>query len=417
MSNDAFSAGSAALPAGVHGAAAAEFDPLVRNFGRIVGGRQGAGGGLAVYRHGEPVVDIWAGYADSRTAWTRETGALAFSATKGVTAAVIHRLADRGLIDYAAPVAEYWPEFAAAGKSRITVSQLLTHQAGLSEIGQLADGAVDVLEHELMEQRLAAAKPGPLLGTPAYHAITYGWLMAGLARAVTGQSMRELFRTEVAGPLGVDGIHLGRPEGGSSTQLAALAGSGLSFVGSPRGGSVVEGISRIPGIAGSLTRALYQPGIHDLFGGAEPPILDTQMPAGNGVLTANGLAAVYSVLADDGMFNGQRYLSQRTMREIRKVRTYRPDRSVFYIPMLWHLGYHSIAVPGATAGFGHIGLGGCFGWADPKLGLSVAYIHNRLAPPAFLWDQLAATWVLPMAVRGARAMRGSRRAGSFDRAA
>ncbi|MBF6150451.1 serine hydrolase domain-containing protein, partial [Nocardia nova] len=119
--------------------------------------------------HGEPLVDIWTGEAGTE-AWTREHGTLIFSATKGVAATAMHRLADRGLLDYNAPVAEYWPEFAANGKSRITVRQVMTHSAGLSALSPLVEGFADVLDHELMEERLAAAKPDRLLGVPTYHA-------------------------------------------------------------------------------------------------------------------------------------------------------------------------------------------------------------------------------------------------------
>ncbi len=405
------------LPAGVNGYAAVGFEPLVRNFARIVGGRIGAGGALTIHRHGEPVVEIWTGYSAGTTPWTRDTGSVAFSATKGIAATVIHRLADRGLIDYAAPVAEYWPEFGAAGKSRITVAQLMTHRAGLSSLPVVAAGLDEVLDHELMEHRLAAAAPDRLLGIPTYHALTYGWLLAGLARAVTGSSMRELFRTEVSEPLGIDGLHLGRPAPESATTVAALAGSKLALAGTAVGALVLAQAGRVPGAAGAATRALFLPGLHALFDGDQPSILDTEMPAGNGVFTASALASVYGVLADGGMIAGRRYLSAATMRQIRRIQTRRLDHALFYFPMMWHLGYHTFPIPGASSGFGHIGLAGSFGWADPRLGLSVGFVHNRFTPQSFVWDQLAAAWVLPLAVRGARAMSNGRRSAPRPRAA
>jgi CubicO group peptidase (beta-lactamase class C family) len=232
MSNEASSGDfdlSTDLPVGVGGSAAAEFGPLVRAFARTFGHRRGAGAGLAVHLHGEPLVEIWTGSAGG-SPWTADTGSVIFSATKGVTATVIHRLADRGLLDYAAPVAEYWPEFGANGKDRITVRQVMTHSAGLSSLSPIASGLDEVLDHRLMEERLAAAKPDRLLGIPAYHALTYGWLLAGLARAITGQGMAELFRSEVAEPLGIDGIHLGRPPGAARTIYAELAGTQLRLI-------------------------------------------------------------------------------------------------------------------------------------------------------------------------------------------
>ncbi|WP_024803805.1 serine hydrolase domain-containing protein [Nocardia sp. BMG51109] len=405
MSNVAFPADSADLPAGVAGHAAPGFEPLVRAFAGFVGGRAGAGGALAVYRHGEPLVNIHTGRASATAPWTEDTGALVFSATKGIAATVIHRLADRGLLDYAAPVAEYWPAFGAGGKQRITVRQLLTHRAGLSGLGPVAAGPSEVLDHELMERRLAAAEPDALLGVPTYHALTFGWLLAGLARSITGRPMAELFRTEVAEPLGIEGIHLGRPPAGSPTTVARMAGSRLAAAGSPVGSLVLGRVPGIPGWPGAVARSMFLPGLEAMLEGDEPPMLDTEMAAANGVCTADALAALYGAIACDGMVAGRRYLSPATVRAVRRVECYRLDNALFYLPMMWHLGYHSFPVPGARTGFGHIGLGGSFGWAEPRLGLSVGFVHNRLSLDRFAWDQIASAWVLPLAVRGARAAR------------
>src|SRR5207248_450344 len=142
------------------------------------------------------------------------------SVTKGLASTVLHRLADRGLIDYDAPVAEYWPEFGANGKSALTVRDVMGHRAGLS--GLRGATKEDLLDHLVMEERLAAAAPGRFLGKPAYHALTYGWLMSGLARAVTGQGMRALIREELAQPLDTDGLHLGRPPAEAPTRVAEI---------------------------------------------------------------------------------------------------------------------------------------------------------------------------------------------------
>ena len=187
------------LPRGVHGAADPHFACAVRSFASMFPSRRFGGGALAVYLDGEPVVDVWTGWADrrGRVPWTADTATMVFSATKGMASTVIHRLVDRGLIEYDVPVAQYWPEFGANGKADITVRQLMRHQAGLSALHGAS--REDLLDHELMERRLAAARPGYSFGRSAYHALTYGWLLSGLARAVTGKGMRELIRTELAG--------------------------------------------------------------------------------------------------------------------------------------------------------------------------------------------------------------------------
>ncbi|MGV9543929.1 serine hydrolase domain-containing protein [Nocardia beijingensis] len=404
MSNVA-SGDLAVLPPGMGGSAAAEFAPFVRAFARAFGTRRGAGAAFTLHRHGEPLVDIWVG-SGGEVPWTRDTGTIIFSATKGIAATVVHRLADRGLLDYSAPVAEYWPEFAANGKHKITIRHLLTHRAGLSALAPIATGGLaDVLDHELMEQRLAAAKPDRLLGVPTYHALTFGWLVGGLTRAITGTSLGELIRTEVAEPLGIEGLHLGKPPAGSPITYAPLAGTQLSMLGKPLGAAVMGRSHRIPGALGAATRCLFLPGLESILEGASPPILDTELGAGNGVATAPALATMYGALAGDGTVADRRYLGRHTMKALRRIETYQPDRALFYLPMMWRLGYHSLPMPGAHAGFGHIGLGGSFGWAEPRLGLSVGFVHNRLSAAQLSYDQSAAFWLLPLMLNCLRASR------------
>src|SRR4051795_5143256 len=141
----------------VAGHTAPGFEPVRQAFWRLVGRRPG-GGALTVRLRGETVVDLMTGYADRAQTrpWTPQTVAISFSTTKGVASTVIHRLADRGLLGYDEPVAAYWPEFAAGGKERVTVRQLLTHRAGLSSVRAVAHRAEDLLDFEEMEHALAA---------------------------------------------------------------------------------------------------------------------------------------------------------------------------------------------------------------------------------------------------------------------
>lgn len=210
------------LPRGVSGAADPHFANVVKIFSRLFPGRRFGGGALSVYIDGEIVVDVWTGWSDraGTEPWTADTGAMVFSATKGVATTVIHRLADRGLLSYDDPVAECWPEFGANGKGDITIRDVLRHRSGLSHLRGVTK--TELMDHLLMEQRLAAAPVDHLRGVQAYHALTYGWLLSGLARAVTGKGMRELIREEVARPLDTDGLYLGRPPEGSPTRAAHI---------------------------------------------------------------------------------------------------------------------------------------------------------------------------------------------------
>ncbi|AYF79118.1 class A beta-lactamase-related serine hydrolase [Nocardia yunnanensis] len=393
------SAAAAGLPAGVSGTADPRFASAVRTFARLFAGRRGIGGALSVYQHGEPVVDVWAGASDTAdTPWSADTGAMIYSASKGVSATVLHRLADRGLLDYAAPVAEYWPEFAANGKARITVAQLLSHRAGLSALP--ATTAAEVLDHELMQQRLAAAAPDHLLGVPIYHALTIGWLMSGLAHAITGRDMAALYRSEIAEPLGVDGIHLGRPPLGSRTVGAELVGSVKDLAERSIPAPVAALVPRLPRLVRDPLSALYVPGLESIFRGPQPAILATALPAGNAVCTASALARMYSALACDGRVDGRAFLSPVTVRELERVRTYRLDHSLL-VP-LWHLGYHSLPAARAPRGYGHMGAFGSTGWADPRSGIAVGFVHNRMSLAWSALDQTFAVPLLHLILRAAR---------------
>ena len=342
--------------------------------------RRFGGGALAVYLDGEPVVDVWTGWSDRRgwVPWSADTGAMVFSATKGMASTVIHRLVDRGLIDYDAPVAEYWPQFGANGKAGLTVRQVMRHRAGLAHLN--GAGKKDLLDHVRMEERLAAAPPGTLLGKPAYHALTYGWLMSGLARAVTGKGMRALFREELAEPLDTDGLHLGRPPAGSPTRVAQII-MPQSTVANPVFDCVAPKIAALRLSAGF--GAMYFPGMKAVVQG-DMPFLDAEIPSVNGVVTARALAKMYGAIANGGKIDGIQFLSRELVAGLTGRRSLRPDRNLF-VPLAFHLGYHQVPF-NAMPGFGHVGLGGSLGWADPASGLAFGFVHNRLLSPFVVID-------------------------------
>jgi CubicO group peptidase (beta-lactamase class C family) len=373
---------SAALPHGVQGAVDPAFSCAVKAFSQLFPHPRFGGGALSVYLDGVPVVDVWTGWCDrkGKRHWNADTGTMVFSATKGMASTVIHRLADRGLIDYDAPVAEYWTEFGANGKSRVTVRDLMGHRAGLSSLNGAT--SADLMDHLLMEERLAAAPMGWMQGRPAYHALTYGWLVSGLARAVTGRGMRELIRTELAEPLDTDGLYLGRPPVDAPTQPARIIGP-QSRLQNPIVNFVTPRIAALPVAVG--LGALYFPGMKAVVQG-DISMLDGEIPAANGVATARGLARMYGAIANGGSIGGTQFLSAELVAGLTGRRSLRPDGSLF-MPMAFHLGYHALPLGGLLPGFGHVGLGGSLGWADPATGLSFGFVHNRLLTPFVLADQ------------------------------
>ena len=390
---------SAALPRGVQGAADPNFACAVRTFSQLFPGPSYGGGALSMYLDGKPVVDVWTGWSDRRgeMRWTADTGAMVFSATKGMASTVIHRLADRGLIDYDAPVAEYWPEFGAKGKSKITVGDAMRHRAGLSHLNGAS--STDLLDHRLMEERLAAAPAGRLLGKPAYHALTYGWLMSGLARSVTGLGMKELVRTELARTLGTDGLHLGRPPAGSATKAAQILAPQTTWV-NPLFNFVAPKIAML-WFSGGFG-AMYFPGMRTVVQG-DIPMLDGEMPAVNGVATARGLAKMYGALANGGRVDGMQFLSPEAAAGLTGRPSLQLDLNIM-VPLSWHMGYHSVPIPGVMPGFGHAGLGGSIGWADPSNGMAFGFVHNRLLTP-MVFDQATFVGLAALLRRGAVAAR------------
>lgn len=365
-------AAPAPAPPAWSGTVAGGYEPVAELFGSVLEGVT-RGGALCVRRGDEVLVDIHAGWADPRgeRAFTPDTPALSFSTTKGVTATAVHVLVDRGLLALDEPVATWWPEFAANGKSRTTLLDVLTHRAGLWDVRSLARRAKDVLDADAMEERLAAAKPSLLGGAPGYHAYTFGWLCGGLIRRVTGLSVADAVQELVAGPLGLDGLSVGRPARGP--RPAETVGSSLRLYGQAEW--LITPVWGVVPVTRPTVRSLLLPGLGDLVYGRDAPIWTTQMPAVNGAFTARGLAGMYAALAH----GGAGLMRPETVLAAGRVQARERDR-VLGLPMGWRAGYHHAFTEGAPArqAFGHYGYGGSGGWADPESGLSFGYVTNDI---------------------------------------
>jgi CubicO group peptidase (beta-lactamase class C family) len=338
-----------------------------------------SGAAVAVYHHGELVVDAWIGQRDAAgNPWQRDTMALSFSTTKGVVATVVHRLVDRGLIAYDEPVATYWPEFAAAGKDRVTVRHLLTHQAGLHDVRGLVGAARNLLDWDDMVARLGAAEPSWAPGTqPGYHALTYGWLVGEVIRRVTRQTVNEAVQAEVVEPLGLDGMYVGVPE----SQRGRTADLLLDPKTAARMERLFLRLQRFERYR-PFIEALVVDDFLEIALGQE--ILDAELPAANGVFTARSLARMYAALATPEAFDQPPLVSAATLTEATRVQTTARD-SVVLFPMRWRLGYHLAATTAGVLprGFGHFGFGGSGAWGDPATGLACALVLNRVTGTPF----------------------------------
>nr|WP_254923055.1 serine hydrolase domain-containing protein [Rhodococcus sp. OK302] len=351
------------------------FGQLAGQFFRLFERPSSGGGALAVYLGGEPVVDIWAGWSTRDTRWLPDTVSVSFSTGKGVASTVLHRVVERGLIDYDTPVAEYWPEFASAGKETVTVRQLMTHQAGLHRVRGLVPGRLALLDHDSIVGALALAAPDRRrLTTPGYHAVTFGSLVAELTTRATGSSFTDLVRTEIAEPLGIPEFWFQVPED-ERHRIAKLFPRINQF--KVPWDTASFALTRLPALR-NIADAGMPAGFDQLV--RNPSIHDYVMPGWNGVFSARALARMYAALANQGMVGGNRFLSEETLEQMGEVQTTARDY-VLGIRMNWRLGYHSAFVASRNSSlqaFGHYGLGGSGAFADPETGLSVAFVTNRM---------------------------------------
>jgi CubicO group peptidase (beta-lactamase class C family) len=372
----------------IRGSVDPNFWEVARSLEKHVG--RGGGAAVCVYDRGNKVVDIWAGSCDADGApWNSDTLSMSFSTTKGVLATAIHILADRDVLHYDAPVADYWPEFAASGKGTITVRDVLTHRAGLPAIRPLLDCAERIFDWDYMTSALAAARPviEPKRWS-AYHALTFGWLAGEIIQRASGRKLDRFITDEIARPLGLDGLFIGAPKH-VRQRCASLS--------RPR---VIPGITQLLvswGFASTLSNLYRRVRIpidpkllHEALIPHDPEILfderalDCWIPAANGMFTARSLARMYAALASDGSIDGVRLLSTETLKRATEIQTRAPDR-VLLIPMHWRLGYHSAFTTRGRirTGFGHFGYGGSGAWADPERQLSLAMVTNRVGGGPF----------------------------------
>jgi CubicO group peptidase (beta-lactamase class C family) len=307
------------------------------------------GAGAAVFVDGEPVVDIWGGYADAArtTAWERDTIVNVWSTTKTMVALCALMLADRGVLDLDAPVAEYWPEFAAAGKENVRVRHLLGHTAGLPSW----EGPVtveDLYDWPAMCARLAAQAPQWEPGAEAgYHSMTFGHLVGEVVRRVDGRSPGVFFAEEVAGPLGAD-FHIGLGAE-HDPRIAPLIADPL--------GDKPDGF--LAGVSDANTVAWRR----------------AELPAVNGYGNARSVALVQSVLACGGSVRGVRLLSPAGCERVFDEQ-FRGEDRIIKMPVRYGMGYR---LENHTCSWG--GWGGSLVLVDFDHRMAISYAMNQI-----LWD-------------------------------
>ncbi|WP_020138478.1 EstA family serine hydrolase [Streptomyces sp. 351MFTsu5.1] len=362
----------------VHGHCDARFTAVRTAFEENFRDRAELGAAVSVSVGGETVVDLWGGWADAaRTRpWERDTLVNVWSTTKGPTALCAHLLADRGLLDLDAPVAVYWPEFAAAGKEKVLVRHLLSHRAGLSGLRE-PHSLAELCDWELTTQRLAATEPWWEPGTVSgYHAFTYGFLVGEVVRRVSGLLPGAFLERDVTGPLGID-FTIGLPE--------KEAGRAAELVHPP-----VVSTSEQAAVFAQLAPAAIAALTNPVAGAAEantPEWRAAEIPAANGHGTARAVAALYGIFAGRGSWGGHRVLSREAAERVREGQGSCRDlvlgaglgNDTELGLGLWLSGAEGSYGPNPRA-FGHDGFGGSCGLADPESGVSLGYVMNRMGP-------------------------------------
>jgi CubicO group peptidase (beta-lactamase class C family) len=349
----------------INGTIAPGFERVRDAFAANFSERAEVGAAVALVIDGTLVVDLWGGIADplSGKQWQGDTLANIWSTTKGVTAACFAMLADRGGIDYTAPVSHYWSDFAAAGKQDVTVAMLLSHQAGLCGFRDPAT-VEDFYDAEAAAARLAASEPFWEPGTQSgYHAITIGFLATALFRRAEGRSIRQFVRDE----FGNIDIHIGLPLSREASAATMIAPPELSS----------------SNLAGELTQAQVAALANPLIDPLAPNSGDwraAEIPSANGFATARGLARLYGALANSGMLDGRQLVSEQVLAAATSEQIQGMD-AVLNVSASWGCGFlrNTTGVYGPNEGaFGHSGWGGSFAFADPELKIGMAYTMNRM---------------------------------------
>ncbi|HEY2524792.1 MAG TPA: serine hydrolase domain-containing protein [Candidatus Binataceae bacterium] len=334
------------------------------------------GASVSLVLDGRVVADLWGGWADKAQTrpWRRDTIVNTYSTTKGLTAICAHRLAGAGRLDLDAPVAEYWPEFAANGKSRITVRQLMNHRAGLPAVRRPLK-LEDLYDWQTMIGALAAEEPWWEPGTRhGYHALTFGYLVGEVICRVAGRSVGNYFKDEIATPLGLD-AHIGL-DAREDDRVAEMIGAPPP---APGEFNLFAEMTKNPD---SVTARTF----------ANPPVLSmatvnsrgwrgAEIPAANGHTNARALARLYGALARGGEIDGIGVMAAGAIPALSVEESFGPD-AVLLISTRFSPGF-MLSQPGEEMGpnaraFGHPGAGGSLGFADPEAKIGLGYAMNRM---------------------------------------
>lgn len=376
----------------VHGHVAEGFADVQRAFAENFTQRGELGAACAVYYKGEKVVDLWGGIRDEATQapWEEDTLVPAFSTTKGVASMAVAHANSQGFLDYDALVVDYWPEFGQNGKEKVTVRQLISHQAGLCAIDEPLDLEImadpDKMAAAIAKQ-VPAWEPGTMHG---YHGISLGWYEGELIRRVDPKkrTIGQYFHDEIATPLALD-FYIGLPNDMPRDRIATIKGYPpwkLLFNLRKMPWPFVKGFLNPKAIA---FRTFANPAIlREINTYNDPKLQAIELPAANGIGDARSVAKAYSEFATGGQTLG---LRSETLTALQQPATPPSESSidqVLGIPTAFSLGYlkplPAYPFGSSDKAFGTPGAGGSFGFADPDKQVGFAYLMNK--SDFYIWN-------------------------------
>lgn len=352
------------------------------------------GAALSVRHRGQVVVELAGGFADpgAGRGWTHDTPSVCFSSTKGLVATCFLIAQDRGQIDLDSPVADVWPEFGTADKSRVTPRMILNHRAGLSALDapllvtHVRDDPERV-ERALLDQ-VPTWEPG---ADQAYAACVFGLYAQAVFRRATGATLGAYLAEHVTGPLGLDAeCALGRPQQlgvqparlfpvPPRTVLSSVVPTAL-FRDTPDGRMfrrILAGPRTLAGRA-TLNPSLGPDRLHALN---DPALHRMELPWMNAITSARALARVYAALAGDGSVDGVRLVRPERLAPLHGRQSWSERDHTLQKPVGWSQGFlkeEGHLFSRSHASFGHAGMGGSLGWADPSHEIAVGYVMNRM---------------------------------------
>ncbi len=347
---------------------------------------------LCVRRHGHVVLDRAIGHASgngprdrpdaARVPVTTDTPFVIFSASKAITAMVVHLLDQRGALHIGDRVADYIPEYARHGKDAITLAHVLSHKAGVPNLPGHVMDVENLADQELLVEVLCDARPASRAGkTLAYHAISGGFILGEVVRRVTGDDIRTVLDREILAPLGFRFMNYG------------VAATDLDQVGR----CYATGAPVLPPLSTLLERALGKAPDAVVEASNDPRFLTGIIPAGNGVASAHELSRFFELLRCDGELDGVRIFEPRTILRARSEQSYREIDFTLGFPTRYGLGFMlgadvlSLFGPDTEQAFGHLGYTNTIGWADPARGVSAALVTSG---KPVLYPELPDVWAL-----------------------